>query len=325
MKPSLLNTIADRTLLGGAVGFTRLGYLARSRQWKPLRDRLDGRTVIITGATSGLGRQAAEQIAVLGARVVLVARNPMKADRAAQEIARSTGNREIAVEIADLSEMAAVHSLAGRLLADEREIHVLINNAGALFSERSETDEGIELTLATNLLSGFLLTNLLLERLKASAPARIINVASGGMYTQGISLGNLQSEHGEYDGARAYARTKRGQVILTEMWARMLEGTGVTANVMHPGWADTPGLEASLPGFRRLVKPLLRSAAEGADTITWLAASPDVTWESGVFFLDRQPHITNVLPGTDLDDADRMKLWEALSALANWTGPGPTD
>ncbi len=315
MKPSLLNSLADRTVVGGMAGFTKLGYALRSGKWNQL-PRMEGRTVILTGATSGLGRAAAEQLAALGAHIVLVARNEVKAARAVEEIGASADNPNLSYEIADLSLTHQVAALADRLLAAHSEIHVLINNAGALFEERQETAEGIELTLATNVLSGFVLTNRLLPRLQESAPSRIINVSSGGMYTQGVSLGNLQWDKGEYNGAKAYARTKRIQVILTEMWSEVLAETGVTANAMHPGWADTPGLEVSLPAFRRLIGPLLRSAAQGADTITWLAASLDMTWQSGGFYLDRQPHMTNVLPGTDLTPDQRTELWRMLTKLS---------
>jgi NAD(P)-dependent dehydrogenase (short-subunit alcohol dehydrogenase family) len=322
MRPNLINSIADRTIVGGMVGFTKLGYLARRRGWEPLNPNLDGRTVVITGATSGLGRAAAQRLATFGPRLVLVGRNPEKLQSTIEEIAATTGNENLRAAVADLSLMSSVRNVADELLDSESEIHCLINNAGALFGERSETTEGIELTLATNLLSHFLLTNLLLERIKESAPARIVNVSSGGMYTQGISLSNLQWEHGEYEGAKAYARTKRGQVILTEMWAEMLADTAVTVNSMHPGWANTPGLGA-IPVFRKIVGPILRSADEGADTVVWLAASPEVTAVSGKFFLDRQPHLTKVLPSTDLNREDRVELWNQLAALSAWDGPPP--
>lgn len=314
MRPSLLNTLADRTVVGGVVGFTRLGYTLRKRGWQPL-PRLDGRTVVLTGATSGLGRAAAQQLAQLGSSLVVIGRDEAKTARVVGEIVEATDNHDVSQEIADLSLMSDVHALADRLLDARSEIHVVINNAGALFPERQESAEGIEKSLATNVLSGFVLTNRLLGRLTDSAPSRIVNVSSGGMYTQGVSLSNLQWTKGEYDGTKAYARTKRMQVILTQMWAEQLEGTGVTANSMHPGWADTPGLEASLPGFRRYVGPLLRTAEQGADTIAWLAASHQVTWHSGGFYLDREPHITNVLPGTDLSPERRRQLWDELSEL----------
>jgi len=322
MKPSLLDTIADRTILGGMVGFTRLGYLARRRSFEPLHPNLAGRTIVVTGATSGLGLATATRLATFGPRLVVIGRDSAKVNRVVEDMTATTGNEEIVGALADLSLMASVRRLADQLLDTEPEIHVLVNNAGALFGERRESAEGIELTLATNLLSHFLLTNLLMERIKESAPGRIVNVSSGGMYTQGVSLGNLEWQRGEYEGAKAYARTKRGQVFLTEMWADILAESTVTVNAMHPGWADTPGLRA-IPGFERIARPLLRSAEQGADTIVWLAASPDVTHVSGKFFLDRRPHVTTVLPGTNLPPADRLELWDRLAELSGWEGPGP--
>ena len=150
---------------------------------------------------------------------------------------------------------------------------MLVNNAGALPSERTLSVDGIELTFATNVLGPFLLTNLLIPLLKKSTPARIVNVSSGGMYTQRIHLDDLQMAHEEFDGATAYARTKRAQVILTELWAERLQGTGVVAHAMHPGWADTPGMKSSLPRFYGATKRLLRTPQEGADTIVWLGAA----------------------------------------------------
>ena len=171
-----------------APGFTNLGYKVRKRSWTPITERLDGRVVVITGATSGLGKAAASQLAGLGAELVLVGRNPDKTERVVAEITAASGNQQVRHEIADLSLMKEVRGLADRLLEGEPSIHVLVNNAGVLFNERSTTAEGIESTLATNLLSHFLLTNLLIPRLVASAPARIINVSSGGMYSQRISI-----------------------------------------------------------------------------------------------------------------------------------------
>ena len=323
MKPSPLNTLLDRLVLPGMATFTNLGYRVRSRDFAPNDTDMTGRTVVITGATSGLGRVAAEAIAGLGATTVIVGRSADKAEHARTEIVAMTGNDDVAVELADLSLVAEVRSLGERLLSDHPEIHVLINNAGGLFNPRRETSEGIELTLATNLLSGFLLTNMLLGRMKDSQPSRIINVSSGGMYTQGISLSNLQFTEGDYSGAKAYARTKRGQVILTGLWAEMLKGSGVVANAMHPGWAATPGVDASLPGFGKFMGPLLRTPEEGADTIVWLATSPEAEELSGGFFLDRAPHETHVLPHTKADRRKRLELWKALADLSGWDGPGP--
>jgi NAD(P)-dependent dehydrogenase (short-subunit alcohol dehydrogenase family) len=312
---SLLTDLQDRLILPGLLGFTKLGYEWRRRDWKPLAVSLRGRTAIVTGATSGLGRATAEQLAALGARVVLVGRDRRKTEAARKEIAAETGNDDVAVALADLSLLADVRRLARHLLATEPAIHVLVNNAGVLPVARTATREGNETALATNLLAPFLLTELLRPRLEASAPARIVNVASGGMYATGIDVDDLQSERGEYDGARAYARTKRGLVILTEMWAEQLADRGVVVHAMHPGWADTPGVATSLPAFHAITRRLLRTPEQGADTITWLAAAPEAAATTGQFWLDRQPHTTHVFPGTAGAPDVRQRLWDALTAL----------
>jgi dehydrogenase/reductase SDR family member 12 len=320
-EPSLLDKALDASVV---LGYTNIGYNLRRRGWKDLEPgALAGKTVVITGATSGLGRAAAGDIAGLGARVVIVARDPEKAGRVKDEIAAATGNDDLASQIADLSLMAEVRDVAARLLETEPRIDVLVNNAGVLFTERGETSEGIEQTLATDLLGHFLLTNLLIPRLVASAPSRIINVSSGGMYTQGISLRNLQSTHGEYKGSVAYARAKRGQVILTEMWAEKLAGTGVAVHAMHPGWADTAGVQGSLPTFRRITGPFLRSAEEGADTMVWLAAADAPGESSGLFWHDRRPRPTHRIKSTRSTEAERSALWDRLAELSRWEGTIP--
>jgi NAD(P)-dependent dehydrogenase (short-subunit alcohol dehydrogenase family) len=312
---SLLTDLQDRLLVPGLLGFTRLGYHWHKRRWKPLAVSLRNRTAVVTGATSGLGQAAALQLAALGARVVLVGRNRDKAEATRREIVAATGNDNIAVALADLSLLADVRKLARGLLEDEPRIHVLVNNAGVLLNQRTTTAEGNEATLATNLLAPYLLTRLLLPRLRESAPSRIINVSSGGMYAAGVALDDLQSEKGAWDGSRAYARTKRALVTLTEVWAEQLKNSGVVVHAMHPGWADTPGVASSLPGFRAITRRLLRTAQEGADTITWLAASVEAAKTSGVFWLDREPHITHVFPGTDPSPQQRREMCDALARL----------
>lgn len=314
------NTVEDRSIVPGLLGFSRLGYRSRKGSWAPVTAFLDGKTVVVTGATSGLGRAAALALAKKGARVVLVGRNEEKTEATRREIARETGNPEIAVQVADLARMAEVRRLAEKLLAEEERIHVLVNNAGALYPERGLTGEGIEKTLALDLLSPFLLTNLLIPRLKASQPARIVNVSSGGMYTQRIRVDDIQYEKGRYDGSLAYARAKRGLVILTEMWAEDLKHDGVIVHAMHPGWADTPGVSSSLPAFYRVTKKILRTPEEGADTIVWLAASREAAGSTGRFWLDRQPHTTHVFPGTRASEEDRRRLWSELARLSGWRG-----
>ena len=244
----------DRFLDKSLLGYTSLGY--RLRAHPSIQVDLTGRTAVVTGATSGLGKRTATELARLGATVHLVGRNREKTQRVAKGIAEQTGSSSVRVEIADLKLMSEVRALAARLTSP---IHILVNNVGVLLPERTTTAEGIEATFATNLLGHFLLTNLLVPKL--TAPARIVNVSSGGMYAQRISVSDLQNARGTYDGAKAYARTKRGQVILTELWAGPLAARGVVVHAMHPGWADTPGVSTSLPRFYKLTKPLLRSSS----------------------------------------------------------------
>lgn len=300
-----------------APGYSSIGCNLRKRSWDAITESLRGRTVVVTGATSGLGKAASLRLARLGAEVILVGRSREKTEKTRDGIVAESGNGGVRFELADLSSMAEILSLADRLLASEPAIHVLVNNAGTLFNDRSVTDEGIESTLATNLLGHFLLTNLLIPRLVESAPSRIINVASGGMYGQRISIDNLQNDQGEYKGAAAYARTKRGQVILTEMWAEQLKDQGVTVGSMHPGWADTPGLVHSLPTFYKLTKPFLRTPAEGADTIVWLAAAGEPAGRTGLFWHDRLPRPTHKTRRTRETATERQELWEALTALSS--------
>lgn len=306
----VLDSILDKSV----VGYTRLGY--RLRPHPPIDADLGGRTAVVTGATSGLGRVAATELARLGATVVIVGRNPEKVRASLAAIRRETGNAGVRAEIADLSRMSEIRELAARI---DRPIHLLVNNAGVLLPERSETSEGLETTFATNLLGHFLLTNLLIEKLEA--PARIINVSSGGMLTQRIRVDDLQMQKGRYDGAIAYARTKRGQVILTELWAERLRERGIVVHSMHPGWADTPGVSRSLPRFHKLTKPLLRTSAEGADTIVWLCASEEAGRSTGRFWHDRKPRATHRFRATRETEAERRALWDQLTALSGWEEP----
>jgi NAD(P)-dependent dehydrogenase (short-subunit alcohol dehydrogenase family) len=305
--------LLDRALLPGAVQFTASGY--RAARLPPVIDRLEGRTVVITGATSGIGEAAAIALSRLGARLVLVGRDPAKLD-ATRAMLRADSGGEVAVHGADLESTAAVRAVAQRLIASEARIDVLINNAGALFAERRLTAEGHERCFAVNLLAPYLLTEALLPKLLSSGtagrPSRIVNVSSGGMYLQKLDLDDLENASGRYEGAKAYARAKRGLVALTVAWAEQLATAPVVVHAMHPGWVDTPGVVHSLPRFHRAMKPWLRTPAQGADTVVWLAASPRATETRGDFWLDRRPHLTDVLPGTEVDRDTRKRLLAKL-------------
>ncbi len=302
-----LDAVLDKTVV---LSYTNIGYNLRKRTFDPL-PRMDGRTVVITGATSGLGLAAAESMVERGADLILVGRNPEKLARVSEQL----GGAVTTAQAADLSIMSEVRRLAVELEQLDS-IDVLINNAGVLVNERTETSEGIELTFATNLLSHFVLTEALIPKLVASSPSRVINVSSGGMYTQKIRPHDLETERIEYKGPDAYARTKRGQVILTELWADRLADHGVVVHSMHPGWADTPQVEDTLPGFHRLVGRFLRTPEQGADTIVWLASSDEAVATTGKFWLDRQARPTHFVERTRETPAQRQELLEQLEAYA---------
>ncbi len=311
--------LADALVIPGMLRFTRFGYQGARKRWKPVSAYLAKRHIVITGATSGLGLATAKVLASRGAELTLVARDETKVNSLAKDLQQGFGNPRIHVELADLSLMADVNALAERLLKAGRDIDALVNNAGALIDPREETSEGLEKSFALLLLSPCLLTERLHPLLKKAAkthgPARVINVLSGGMYSQKIHAHDLESAQGEYAGSLAYARAKRGLMILTEQWAADWGTDGIVVNAMHPGWADTPGLISALPEFRRVIKWVLRSPAEGADTIIWLATATESGKVSGQFWLDRQPHSTHMLPSTR-ESADERQIF--LDAMADY-------
>jgi dehydrogenase/reductase SDR family protein 12 len=316
MIPSLLDDVLDRTVVAG---YTNLGYRIRSRGWSASElQRTQGKVVLVTGASSGLGLAAAEAFARLGATVWLVVRGRERGEQARARIVERSGNDDVHVGICDLSELESVRQFAGRFRDQAPRLDVLVNNAGVMTGAREVSADGIELTLATNVVGPFLLTNLLIPLLQDSAPARIINVSSGGMYTQKLRVDDLQSERGEFDGPKVYARTKRAEVILTEMWAEQLAGTGVVVHAMHPGWVDTPGVRSSLPRFYELTRPLLRTPAQGADTIVWLGAATKPGRSSGRFWHDRRPRPTHSLRWTRETRQDREQLLAECVALSGW-------
>ena len=289
--------------------FTNIGYQLHARSFESIDADLSGKTVVITGATGGLGRAAAIGLSRLGARLIAVSRTRSKLDDLVGSL-----EGEVDTIQADLALMAEVREVAERLKSESR-IDVLINNVGVLLPERQETEEGIEKTLAVDLAGHFLLTNLLIPKLVESAPSRVINVSSGGMYSEKIRPEDLEFQEGTYTGTAAYARAKRGQVILTEMWADRLEGTGVTVHSMHPGWARTEGVADSLPTFDLLMKPFLRTPEQGADTIVWLAAAGEPETRTGRFWFDREEAPTHMLESTKETQADRDALWGGLVEL----------
>ncbi len=315
---SLLDKALDWTVLPG---YSRIGYGVRERLWNDPRpeDRLAGWSIAITGATSGIGAAAAERFARGGATVHLVARDRGRGEDMRARISERTGSDRLELHLCDVSSLASVREFASRFRTEHDELHVLVNNAGAMPPERTLTDEGFELTFATNVLGPFLLTNLLLAVLRRGAPSRVINVSSGGMYTQRLRVDDLELSGRDYDPPTFYAHSKRCEVALTEVWAERLRGSGVGVHAMHPGWADTPGVRTSLPRFRRLMGPLLRDADQAADTIVWLASASEPAENPGLFWHDRAPRPANRVPWTRESAAERERLWEQCARLSGYS------
>ena len=257
--------------------------------------------MLITGPTSGLGRAATDALAALGARVILVGRNQERLDTVRDALVVALGEDRFPVVVADMGSLRSVRAAVARVLETESRLDVLIDNAGAIYPERLEGPDGIEATFATLVVGPFALVSGLLPLLLRTEGSRVVAVTSGGMYAQRLDLDDLQGVSESYSGPRAYARAKRAQVALVREWARRLgpsgRASGVTVNAMHPGWADTPGLAETLPSFHRLMGPLLRSPAEGVDTLVWLAAAPEAGRASGELFLDRRPRPFDRIPG----------------------------
>ena len=320
-QASGLLAAADRLILPGLWRFTRLGYRESRRRWKPISAYQGDRHALITGATSGLGLAAARQLAALGARLTLVARDRGKAEQLVADLERKTGNDRVSFEIADLSLMSDVHALCDRLLAAGEPVDMLINNAGALFNPRQQTPEGFEKSFALLLLSPYILTERLHPLLLKADSARVVNVLSGGMYTQRIEVDDLQSRKGSFSGSVAYARAKRGLMIVTQEWAKRWRKDGIVVNAMHPGWADTPGVASALPGFYRVTKHVLRTPEEGADTAVWLAASTEAAGVSGKFWLDREQHPSHLSRRTVETAGERRKLLATLREMLEATTP----
>jgi dehydrogenase/reductase SDR family member 12 len=314
-----VSRVIDVALEVSVVGsFSRFGPVIRnwSEGWvEPPAPA--GRVLVVTGATSGLGLAVADRLGALGARVCVVGRDRQRLDVTRLELERSGGG-EVTVEQADLAHLGQVHALAGRIAQRFGRLDVLVHNAGVLLRQRAATVTGLDATVAVNLLAPYLLTERLLPLLRASAPSRVITMTSAGMYTQRFRVDGLVMEEGHYNGMVAYARAKRAQVVLTEEWQRRYGELGVGFHCVHPGWAATPGLAASLPTFSKVMGPLLRSPAEGADTAAWLAGAPDGTPPGGRLWLDRRPRGAYRLPWTwapaSLRQADGVALWNWCAA-----------
>jgi NAD(P)-dependent dehydrogenase (short-subunit alcohol dehydrogenase family) len=319
-----IRRLLDRSLdFTVAPGYTSLGYALRGLSFQDAigGQFLGGRSALVTGASSGIGQATCEGLAAAGARVHMLVRDRERGERAREQIATAAQAADLSLEVCDVSRPRSIRDFAASFTEREPELAVLVNNAGALPAERERTEDGFELTFATNLLGPFLLTNLLLPALRRGAPSRVINVSSGGMYTARLDAGDPQLDRRDFDGPRFYAHTKRALVALTETWAERERGSAVAFFAMHPGWADTPGLARSLPRFHRLLGPALRDPRQGADTIVWLATVDKLPGPSGELWHDRRPRAKQRLPRTGETAADRDRLWSALCRMAGWRDP----
>ncbi len=280
---------------------------------------MKGKVVLITGATNGIGLESARAIAKMGARVVIVGRNPQKTQEVAAQLTRESGT-EVSGIVGDLSLMREVRKVAAEFRERFDRLDVLLNNAGAVFTTHQRTDEGNEMTFALNHLSYFLLTHLLLDMLKASAPSRIVNVSSSAHRIGGLDFDNLQSEKG-YNAFAAYGRSKLENVMFTYELARRLEGTGVTANALHPGVVRT-GFGHNNGGIVSAATRVLQlfgiSAEQGAQTSIYLATSPEVEGVSGKYFEKSKPVKSSP---ASYDEAAWKRLWEISEALTGISAP----
>ena len=280
-----------------------------------------GKTVLVTGASGGIGRATALGLATMGAHVAITGRDRAHADEAAREIG-AAGGRQVDIFVADLSSQSEVRHLADEVLVRLSRIDVLINNVGGCWNTRHVTADGLERTFALNHLAPFLLTNLLLERLKQSTPARVVTVASHAHAMGRINFDDLQGER-SYSGARAYNQSKLANVLFTYELARRLQATSITANALHPGVVRTSFGAEDPAGFQRLVMPLVRpflkTPAQGAATSIHLAAAPELERVTGRFFTNGQPKRSSE---RSYDEADATRLWHVSADLVGLTVAG---
>jgi NAD(P)-dependent dehydrogenase (short-subunit alcohol dehydrogenase family) len=281
------------------------------------------KVVVITGATGGIGKATAIGVAKIGARVGITGRDLARAEWAAADIRAASGNPAVDAFAADMSSQAEVRRLAVAVLDAYPRLDVLVNNVGGFWAHRHVTADGLEHTFALNHLAPFLLTNLLLDRLKASAPARVVTVSSGAQAMGRIEFDDLQGAR-NYSGQRAYSQSKLANVMFTNELAGRLEGTGVTATAAHPGVVRTNfGAEDQAWFFAvisRVVSPLLKTPAQGAQTPIYLASSPDMDGVTGQFFAKCKPKAANKLAyDTDMT----ARLWQVSADLVGMTPASP--
>ncbi len=284
---------------------------------------MDGKVCLVTGATNGIGKETALALAKMGATVIITARDAARGGATLDEIKRSSGNERVELLHADLASLKDIRRLASEVQEKQQHLHVLVNNAGAYNAERSVTQDGFETTFGVNHLAYYLLTDLLLDRLKASTPARIVNVSSAAHSRAKIDFDDLNGER-KYSGMSAYGQSKLANVLFTYELARKLEGTGVTTNALHPGVVRTgfgrnsTGLfGAGFALFHVIGRPFLLTPERGAETSIYLASSPDVGGVTGKYFAKKKAVETSAL-SYDTDVAQR--LWQVSEEMVGGRG-----
>tara|TARA_R110001592_G_scaffold8879_7_gene47985 strand:- start:15894 stop:17363 length:1470 start_codon:yes stop_codon:yes gene_type:complete len=304
-KQRFKDRISDHLLLPAALNFGRRGYLRQAR--KSHASRLDGKVIAITGPTAGLGLSAASELSRLGATLILIGRDNSRLIQSAKQIMDFSGCRknQLSRYETDFSDLNDTANIGRQISAEHPCIDVLINNAGALFNEREVSDDGFERSITVNFLAPILLTKVLSPSLHKDS--RVINVVSGGLYTQGLALDDMQFCKPPYNGSKAYARAKRALLTMSQHTE-----TAAIVHNMHPGWAATPGLAKSLPAFNKALRPLLRDSRMGADTMVWLASAPELAnYRQTKLWFDRHVHTDAVLPGTrsTKSDIEKLRQW----------------
>jgi dehydrogenase/reductase SDR family member 12 len=329
--PSFLARAVDATLDRSLVlGYTRIGPALRRSWWPadPEPGSLLGRRVVVTGATSGIGEAMVTSFLDLGATVHVLGRNPDKVTRMVAGLRRERPTAELVEEVCDVGDLDAVRAwtddLTARLGDDADGLHGLVHNAGVMLPERTESPQGHEMALAVHVLGPHLMTERLLPVLGAGTGGTVVLMSSGGMYSAGLrsTPDEIEYRDGTYDGVRGYARTKRMQVVLADAWSRRLRGGQVAVESCHPGWAATAGLTDSLPGFEKVVGPLLRDAACGADTAVWLVATRPDSRGTHHFWHDRAPRPTTYPVQRRQDPAAERAFLDHVAAATDtvWVG-----
>mgnify|MGYP005816247197 CR=1 FL=1 len=315
---AVVDTVLDRSVV---LGYTKVGSRLRSLWWPddPTPGAMAGKRVVVTGATAGIGEAMAASFARLGATVHLLGRDEKKVGRSAGTVRAQVPGAEVVEEVYDVGDLTAVRAWTTDLTGRIDALHGLVHNAGLMPKQRAETPQGHEIQLACHVLGPHVMTESLLGVLRNAGQSTVVFMSSGGMYSAPLkrwSIDQLESRDGEYNGVQVYARTKRMQVVLADVWANRLEDSGIRVYSTHPGWVETPGVAEALPGFRRLTRPLLRDTRDGADTAVCLVATRPESGP-GHFWHDRAQRPTTFGWQRNEDPEKVAAFMEQMSAMTN--------